>query len=46
MKIGHLVLGGFLILWGLSMMIPALQGLGIVLGVIALIAGILILIDR
>ena len=48
MKFWMILLAGFLILWGLSQMIPAMafSGFNIILGVIALIDGILILIDK
>lgn len=45
-NLGFLLLAIFLILTGLALLIPTLSIPGIVLGIIALAAGILILIGR
>jgi len=41
-----LLLAIFLILWGLSTFIPALSGLSVVLAILAIAAGIFILLGR
>lgn len=45
-NIGMLLLAIWLIAWGLITLIPALSGLGMVLAVLAIAAGIFILLDR
>ncbi len=45
-NIGMLLLAIFLIAWGLVTLIPALGGLGMVLAILAIAAGIFILQDR
>ncbi len=46
-RIGFLLLALFLILWGLSQLFGfTFSGMGVVLGLLALIAGILILFER
>jgi hypothetical protein len=45
-NIGFLLLGILLILWGLVQLIPALGGLGIILAILAIAAGIFILLGR
>lgn len=45
-KIGLLLLAVWLILWGLTAFIPALSELGIVLQILAIVAGIFLLLDR
>jgi len=45
-NIGMLLLAIWLIAWGLTALIPALSGLGIVLAVLAIAAGIFILLNR
>ena len=45
-NIGMLLLAIFLIAWGLVALIPALSGLGLVLAILAIAAGIFILIGR
>lgn len=45
-NIGMLLLGIWLILTGLASLIPALAGLGIVLTILAIAAGVFILIGR
>jgi hypothetical protein len=45
-NIGMLLLAIWLILWGLTALIPALSGLGIVLAILAVAAGVFILINR
>jgi hypothetical protein len=45
-NIGMLLLAIWLIAYGLVALIPALSGLGLVLAVIAIAAGIFILLDR
>lgn len=42
-SVGMIVLAIFLILWGLQAFIPGLAGLNIVLAILAIIAGILII---
>ena len=47
MKMWQMALGAWLILWGLANLISlAFPGINVVLGIIALICGILVLIDR
>jgi len=45
-SLGMIVLGIWLILTGLIAFVPALAGLGIVLSILAIVAGILILLGR
>lgn len=45
-NIGMLLLAIWLIAYGLVVLIPALSGLGLVLAVLAIAAGIFILLDR
>ena len=45
-NIGMLLLAIWLILTGLAAFIPAISGLGIVLSILAIAAGIFILLDR
>jgi hypothetical protein len=45
-NIGMLLLAIFLIAWGLVQLIPALSGLGLILAILAIAAGIFILLDR
>ena len=45
-NIGMLLLAIWLILWGLAALIPAFGGLGVILAIIAIVAGIFILIQR
>jgi hypothetical protein len=45
-NIGMLLLGIWLIAWGLVALIPALSGLGPVLAILAIAAGIFILLNR
>ncbi len=45
-NIGMLLLAIWLIAWGLMALIPALNGLGLVLAVLAIAAGIFILLNR
>ncbi len=45
-SIGMLLLALFLIAWGLFALIPALSGLGLVLAILAIAAGIFILLGR
>ena len=45
-NIGMLLLAIWLIAYGLVALIPALSGLGLVLAVLAIAAGIFILLDR
>ena len=45
-NIGMILLAIFLIAWGLVALIPALGGLGLVLAILAIAAGIFILLDR
>jgi hypothetical protein len=44
--IGMLLLAIWLIAWGLAALIPALSGLGLGLAILAIAAGIFILLDR
>jgi len=41
-----LLLAIWLILWGLAALIPSLSGIGVVLAIIAIAAGVFILIQR
>ena len=45
-NIGMLLLAVWLILTGLAAFIPALAGLGVVLAILAIVAGIFILLQR
>lgn len=45
-NIGMILLAVFLILWGLVQLIPAFGGLGILLAILAIVAGVFILLDR
>jgi len=45
-NIGMLLLAIWLIAWGLIALIPALSGLSLVLAILAIAAGIFILLDR
>jgi hypothetical protein len=45
-NIGMLLLAVFLIAWGLVELIPALHGLGLILAILAIAAGIFILLGR
>jgi hypothetical protein len=45
-NIGFLLLSIWLILTGLAEFVPALAGLGVILGILAIAAGILILLGR
>jgi hypothetical protein len=45
-NIGMILLAIFLIAWGLVQLIPALSGLGLVLAILAIAAGIFILLNR
>jgi hypothetical protein len=45
-NIGMLLLAIWLIAWGLVQLIPALKGLGLVLAILAIAAGIFIFLDR
>ncbi|MCJ7585354.1 MAG: hypothetical protein MUO30_11390 [Anaerolineales bacterium] len=45
-NIGMLLLAAFLILWGLMQLVPALGGLGLILAILAIAAGIFILLGR
>lgn len=45
-NLGMLLLAIWLILWGLAALVPALSGVGVVLAILALVAGIFILINR
>ncbi len=46
-RLGFLLLAIFLILWGLAQLFGfSFSGMGIVLGILALVAGILILFER
>lgn len=45
-NIGMLLLGIFLIIWGLVYLIPALSGLSLVIAILAIAAGVFILLDR
>jgi len=45
-NLGMILLAIFLIAWGLFQLIPALSGLGLVLAILAIAAGIFILLGR
>ena len=45
-NLGMLLLAIWLIAWGLVTLIPALNGLGIILAILAIAAGVLILLGR
>ena len=45
-KVGIFLLAVWLIAWGLVSLIPALSGLDVVLAILAIAAGIFILLDR
>jgi hypothetical protein len=45
-NIGFLLLGIWLILTGLAAFIPMLAGLGMILAILAIAAGVLIILDR
>lgn len=45
-NIGMLLLAIFLIAWGLTVLIPGLSGLSVILAILAIAAGIFILLDR
>ena len=45
-NIGMLLLAIWLIAWGLVSLIPALSGLGVVLAILAIAAGVFILLGR
>ena len=45
-NIGMILLAIFLIAWGLVALIPALGGLGLILAILAIAAGIFILLER
>jgi hypothetical protein len=45
-NIGMLLLAIWLIAWGLFALIPALSGLGLILAILAIAAGIFILLNR
>jgi hypothetical protein len=45
-SIGKLLLAVLLILWGLMYFIPALSGIMVALAILAIVAGIFLLIDR
>jgi hypothetical protein len=45
-NLGMLLLGIWLIAWGLVALIPALSGLGPILAILAIAAGVLVLLDR
>ena len=45
-NIGMLLLAVFLILWGLTALIPSLSGLSLVAAILAIAAGVFILIGR
>jgi hypothetical protein len=45
-NIGMLLLAVWLIVWGLSALIPALGGLSVVLAILAVAAGVFILMNR
>ena len=45
-NIGMILLAIFLIAWGLVALIPALGGLGLILAILAIAAGIFILLNR
>jgi hypothetical protein len=45
-NIGMILLSVLLIAWGLVQLVPALSGLGIILAILAIAAGIFILLGR
>ena len=45
-NLGMLLLAIFLIAWGLFTLLPSLSGLGIVLAILAIAAGVFILLGR
>ena len=45
-NIGMLLLSIWFIAWGLSALVPALSGLGVILAILAIAAGIFILLGR
>ncbi|MDD5370693.1 MAG: hypothetical protein PHQ40_16545 [Anaerolineaceae bacterium] len=45
-NIGMLLLAIWLIIWGLVWLVPALSGLGVVLAVLAIAAGVFIIMNR
>ncbi len=45
-NIGMILLAIWLILWGLISLVPALSGLGVVLAILAVAAGVFILLNR
>ena len=45
-NLGMLLLSIWLIIWGLVQLVPALSGAGIVLAILALVAGIFLLFNR
>ena len=45
-NIGMLLLAVFLILWGLVQLVPSLAGVGVILAILAIAAGIFILLGR
>ena len=45
-NLGMLLLAIWLIAWGLMALIPALNGLGLILAILAIAAGVLILMGR
>jgi len=45
-NLGMLLLAIWLIAWGLTALIPALNGLGLILAILAIAAGVLILMGR
>lgn len=45
-NLGMLLLAIWLILWGLSALIPSLSGVGVILAILAIAAGVFILMDR
>ena len=45
-NIGMLLLAIWLIAWGLSALVPAFGGLGVILAILAIAAGIFILLGR
>ncbi len=44
--IGILLLSVFLILWGLAQLVPGFSGLGLILAILAILAGIALLVRR
>ncbi len=45
-NLGMLLLGIWLVAWGLIALIPTLSGLGLILAILAIAAGVLILLGR